>query len=67
MELKTGEYVRHAKYGWGTIVDYNLEQTVVIFRSVGIKKFRTDPRNFALVGGEAPNKKSRALARLTSP
>jgi hypothetical protein len=62
MELKAGQYVRHAKYGWGTIVDYNRQQTVVIFRGVGIKKLQTDPRNFALVGGEPPKKKSGSKA-----
>lgn len=60
MELKTGQYVRHAKYGWGTILDYDPQQTLVMFRSIGIKKLQTDPRNFALVPDEAPKKKPRA-------
>ncbi|HXJ94629.1 MAG TPA: hypothetical protein VMT20_17415 [Terriglobia bacterium] len=59
MELKTGQYVRHAKYGWGTILDYNRHQTVVIFRGIGIKRLQTDPANFASVTGEAPKKKLR--------
>jgi hypothetical protein len=57
MELKTGQYVRHTKYGWGTIVDYDRDQTLVFFRSIGVKKLATDPANFTAVGGEAPKKK----------
>jgi hypothetical protein len=59
MELKAGQYVRHPRYGWGTIVDYDRHQTLVIFRSIGIKRLPTDPANFALVVGEAPKKKLR--------
>ena len=59
MELKTGQYVRHSKYGWGTIVDYDRHQTLVIFRSIGIKRLQTDPANFAIVADEFPKKKLR--------
>ena len=58
MELKTGQYVRHPKYGWGTIVDYNPHETLVIFSGIGIKRLQTDPGNFAAVSGEAPKKKT---------
>jgi len=63
MELKAGQYVRHAKYGWGTIVDCDPHQTLVIFRNIGIKKLQTDPGNFAVVEGEASKKKSRTGGR----
>jgi hypothetical protein len=60
MELKTGQYVRHLKYGWGTVVDYNRRQTLVFFRSIGVKRLQTDPSNFTAVGGEAPKKSPRS-------
>ena len=57
MELKTGQYVRHSKYGWGTVLDYDRYQTVVIFRGIGIKRLQTDSANFAIVADELPKKK----------
>jgi hypothetical protein len=60
MELKTGQYVRHSKYGWGTIVDYDHNQTLVLFRNIGFKRLQTDPANFPMVSGEAPKKKPRS-------
>ena len=58
MRLKPGRYVRHSKYGWGTIIECNVSRTMVYFRSVGIKKLATSPNNFAMVGGEALKKKA---------
>jgi len=60
MELKAGQYVRHPKYGWGTIVDCDRHQTLVMFRSIGIKRLQTDAANFVAVTGETPKKKSRS-------
>jgi hypothetical protein len=57
MELKPGQYVRHSKYGWGTIVDHDAEQTLVCFRRIGIKRLEADSATFVAVGGEAPKKK----------
>ncbi|HEV3277823.1 MAG TPA: hypothetical protein VG860_13475 [Terriglobia bacterium] len=57
MTLKAGQYVRHAKYGWGTVVEYDRDRTLVYFRSIGIKRLETDSANFAAVAGEAPKKK----------
>ncbi len=57
MKLKRGQYVRHSKYGWGTIVERDSDQTMVYFRNVGIKKFATSLAAFALIEGEAPKKK----------
>jgi hypothetical protein len=57
VELKAGQYVRHSKYGWGTVVEYGPAQTLVLFRSIGIKRLATDSANFAPVGSLAPKKK----------
>jgi hypothetical protein len=57
VELKTGQYVRHSKYGWGTIMDCDRHQTLVLFRNIGFKRLETEPGNFVMVGGEAPKKK----------
>lgn len=57
MELKAGQYVRHAKYGWGTIMDHDREQTLVSFRRIGVKRLEADSATFVAVGGETPKKK----------
>ncbi len=57
MELKTGQYVRHSKYGWGTVVEYDRDRTLVYFSSIGIKRLETSTTSFAAVAGEAPKKK----------
>ena len=56
MKLKAGQYVRHSKYGWGTIVELEGKRTMVYFRDVGIKKFATSWAAFALIGGQAHRK-----------
>ena len=61
MELKTGQYVRHFKYGWGTVMEYDHHQTLVLFRSIGIKRLETDSANFTAIAGEAPMKKHERL------
>ncbi len=58
MTLKIGQYVRHSKYGWGTVMEWDRSQTLVYFRSIGVKKLATASANFAMVGGEAAKKKS---------
>jgi len=63
MTLKIGQYVRHSKYGWGTIMDHDRDQTLVFFRRIGIKKLETDLATFVAVGGEAPTKKRRPRAQ----
>jgi hypothetical protein len=67
MRLKRGQYVRHSKHGWGTIVECNDRQTLVYFRTVGIKKLATASAMFAMVGGEAFNKKAARIPRTISP
>jgi hypothetical protein len=58
MKLKTGQYVRHSRYGWGTILEDDGKRTSVYFRSVGIKKLVASRDMFVVVGGQAPNKKT---------
>lgn len=58
MRLKAGQYVRHSKYGWGTVMEHNRDQTMVYFRTVGVIKLATSSANFAMVGGEALKKKA---------
>jgi len=56
MKLKTGQYVRHSRYGWGTILEDDAKRTMVYFRNVGIRKFATSRAAFALIGGQAHKK-----------
>jgi hypothetical protein len=58
MTLKKGQYVRHAKYGWGTIVEHDSRETIVYFRTIGIKKLPAALALFANVEGAAHAKKS---------
>ena len=41
-----------------TVMEWDRSQTLVYFRSIGVKKLATTSANFAMVGGEAPKKKS---------
>ena len=58
MTLKTGQYVRHAKYGWGTIVEHDSRSTTVYFRTIGLKKLPAALASFANVEGAGSVKKS---------
>jgi hypothetical protein len=53
MKLKHGQYVRHSRYGWGTILEHDGTQTMVYFHSVGVKKFVSSRNAFSVVGREA--------------
>ncbi|MGH9357614.1 MAG: hypothetical protein ACRD4Q_01835 [Candidatus Acidiferrales bacterium] len=57
MKLKTGQYVRHLRFGWGAIVECDRDQTMVYFSTVGIKKFVTSLTTFAVVQDKTPAKK----------
>ncbi len=57
MNLKAGQYIRHAKYGCGTIVERNDERTTVDFDTAGVKKFVTSLAAFEVAEGVAPKKK----------
>ncbi len=63
MNLKPGQYVRHAKYGNGTIVERDEDRTTVDFDTVGLKKFVTSMASFEAAEGEAPKKKRAAVRR----
>ncbi len=57
MKFKPGQYIRHAKYGCGTIVTRDEERTAVDFDTVGMKLFVTSIAAFEPAEGEAPKKK----------
>ncbi|MGH9355286.1 MAG: hypothetical protein ACRD10_04075 [Terriglobia bacterium] len=57
MSLKTGQYIRHAKYGCGTIVERDEDRTLVDFDTAGLKKFVTSMAVFEAAEGIAPKKK----------
>lgn len=57
MTFKAGQYVRHAKYGNGTIVERDEERTTVDFDAFGLKKFVTSIAAFEAAEGVAPKRK----------
>ncbi len=63
MDLKPGQYVRHAKYGCGTIVARDDDRTTVDFDTAGVKKFVTPLATFEVAQGEPPKKKRSAAKR----
>jgi hypothetical protein len=60
MKLKTGQYVRHSRYGWGTILEDDGKRTTAYFCKVGIKKFGVSRATFTVIGGEAHKRKTAA-------
>lgn len=62
MALKPGQYIRHAKYGCGTIVTRDEDRTTVDFDTAGVKMFVTGLAAFELAEGQAPPRK-RVVAR----
>jgi hypothetical protein len=63
MSLKPGQYVRHAKYGCGTIVTRDSERTTVDFDTAGLKMFVTAMAAFEMAEGQPPVKKRAAGRR----
>ena len=57
MGLKAGQYIRHSKYGTGTIVELDEDRTTVDFDTAGVKKFVTSLATFEIAEGQAPKKK----------
>jgi hypothetical protein len=57
MSLKAGQYIRHIKYGCGTIVERDDDRTTVDFDTFGVRKFVTSLAAFEVAQGEAPKKK----------
>ena len=52
MKLKTGQYVRHSIYGWGTILEDDGKRTKVHFWNGGTKQFANSRGTFTLIGGQ---------------
>jgi len=65
MILKPGQYIRHAKYGCGTIVQRDEERTTIDFDTAGLKKFVTSIATFEVAEGEAPKKRRSSAKRRT--
>jgi hypothetical protein len=63
MNLKPGQYIRHAKYGCGTIVTRDSERTTVDFDTAGMKMFVTTLAAFEMAEGQPPAKKRPAARR----
>jgi len=57
MTFKAGQYVRHSKYGNGTIVERDEDRTTVDFDAFGVKKFVTSLAAFEVAEGVAPKRK----------
>ena len=57
MTLKAGQYIKHSKYGCGTIVERDEYRTTIDFDTFGVRKFVTAMAAFELAQGEAPKKK----------
>ncbi len=49
MKLKHGQYVRHSKYGWGTILECDGQHTMVYFYRVGVRKLAESEAVFQVV------------------
>ena len=63
MNLKPGQYIRHAKYGCGTIVTRDNDRTTVDFDTAGTKMFVTAIAAFEMAEGQAPTKKRTGVRR----
>lgn len=49
MKLSRGQYVRHSKLGWGTILECNRHHTMVYFYRVGVRKLTVSEAVFQVV------------------
>ena len=67
MTFKVGQYIRHAKYGNGTIKERDEDRTTVDFDTAGVKKFVTAIASFEIAAGEAPKKKRSARRAKVQP
>jgi hypothetical protein len=57
MKLKQGQYVRHSKYGWGTILESDRQQTTVYFSRVGVTRLTEAEAVFKVVEDRAALKR----------
>ncbi len=68
MNLKPGQYINHAKYGRGTIVERDEDRTRVDFDTAGLKIFVTSIASFEPAEGEPPKKRTaKRRAKATRP
>lgn len=58
MKLKEGQYVRHSKYGWGTVLDRDSHYTTVFFHTVGVRKFAAAQATFEVIESKTAKKKA---------
>lgn len=49
MKLSCGQYVRHSKFGWGTILECDRHHTMVYFSRVGVRKLTVSEAVFQVV------------------
>jgi len=49
MKLARGQYVRHSKFGWGTILECDGRHTTVYFYRVGVRKLAACDAIFQVV------------------
>ncbi len=57
MKLKQGQYVRHPRFGWGTVLERHDNQTMVYFQTVGVKRFPVSQAVFEVFENKAAKKK----------
>lgn len=57
MKLALGQYVRHSKYGWGTILELNRHHTLVYFHRVGVRRLSESEAIFQVVEDRVALKK----------
>ncbi len=65
MAFKPGQYIRHTKYGCGTILSRDDERTTVDFDTAGVKMFVTAMASFEAAEGQSPKKKRSTVRRST--
>ncbi len=63
MAFKTGQYIHHAKYGNGTIVERDEDRTTVDFDTAGVRKFVTSLAAFEIAEGEPKKKRTNSKRR----
>jgi len=57
MKLKHGQYVRHSKFGWGSILECQRHLTMVYFSRVGVRKLTVSEAAFQVVEDQAALKR----------
>jgi hypothetical protein len=57
MKLKDGQYVRHSRFGWGTILQCDRRHTIVYFHRVGVRKLTVSEAVFQVVEDEVALKR----------